>query len=87
MDFDETFVPVARIKVIRIFFVYSAFKGFKMYQMDVKTTFLNGYLDEEVYMDQPEGFENKDYPNHVYRLKNALYGLKQALRVWYSRSD
>ena len=54
--------------------------------MDVKTTFINCYLDEEVYMDQPKGFENKDYPNHVYRLKKALYGLKQALRAWYSRS-
>ena len=58
-----------------------------MCQMVVKTTFLNGYLDEEVYMDQPKGFENKDYPNHVYRLKKALYGLKQALRAWYSRLD
>ena len=71
VDFDETFAPVARIEAIRIFLAYSAFKGFKMYQMDVKTTFLNGYLDEEFYMDQPEGFENKDYPNHVYKLKKG----------------
>ena len=68
MDIDETFSLVARIRAIRIFLAYSTFKGFKMYQIDVKTTFLNGYLDEEVYMDQPRGFENKDYPNHVYML-------------------
>ena len=87
VDFDETFAPVARIEAIRIFLAYSAFKGFKMYHMDVKTAFPNGYLDEEVYMDQPEGFENKDHSNHVYRLKKALYGLKQAPRAWYSRLD
>ena len=75
-DFDETCAPVVRIEAIRIFLVYSSFKGFKMYQMYVKTTFLNGYLDEDVYIDQIEGFENKDYPNHVYKLRRALYGLK-----------
>ena len=59
VEFDETFALVARIKAIRIFLAYSAFKGFKMYQMDVKTKFLNGYLDKEFNMDQPKGFENK----------------------------
>ena len=87
VDFDETFALVARIEAIRIFLAYSTFKVFKMYQMDVKMTFINGYLDEEVYVDQLEGFENKDYPNHVYRLKKALYGLKQDPRAWFSRLD
>ena len=87
MDFDETFAPVARIEAIRTFLAYSTFKGFKMYQMDVKKTFINGYLDEEVYMDQPKGFENKGYLNQMYRLNKAMYSLKQALRAWYSRLD
>ena len=80
VDFCETFALIARIEVIRIFLAYSSFKGFKMYQMDVKTTFLNGYLNDKVYMDQPEGFENKDYPNHVYRLKRDQYLIKNGFK-------
>ncbi|GLJ17356.1 hypothetical protein SUGI_0301460 [Cryptomeria japonica] len=87
IDFGETFAPVARLESIRIFLAYSCYKKFKVYQMDVKTAFLNGYLDEEVYMEQLEGFEVADKPDCVYRLKKALYGLKQAPRAWYSRLD
>jgi hypothetical protein len=87
IDFEETFAPVARLEAIRMFLAFASFKNFKVYQMDVKSTFLNGYLEEEVYIEQPEGFllsENEDY---VCRLKKALYGLKQAPRAWYSRLD
>ena len=58
---------------------------FKLYQMDVKSAFLNGFIQEEVYVDQPPGFENSEKPNHVFKLKNALYGLKQAPTAWYER--
>ncbi|GKB16667.1 retrovirus-related pol polyprotein from transposon TNT 1-94 [Tanacetum coccineum] len=84
VDFEESFAPVARIEAIRIFIANVASKNMTIYQMDVKTTFLNGELKEEVYVCQPEGFVNLDYPTHVYRLKKALYGLKQAPRVWYN---
>lgn len=87
VDFGETFAPVARLESIRMFLAYTSFKKFTVYQMDVKTTFLNGYLEEEVYMEQPEGFESSEHLDHVYRLKKALYGLKQAPRAWYSRLD
>lgn len=60
-------------------------KGFKLYQMDVKSVFLNGFIDEEVYVKQPPGFENPNFPNHVYKLSKALYSLKQAPRAWYDR--
>lgn len=79
IDFDETFALVARLEDIRIFLSFSIYKNFKLFQMDVKTTFLNGDLEEEVYMDQPEGFECAGQDDHVYRMKKALYGLKQAL--------
>ncbi|GJT72626.1 retrovirus-related pol polyprotein from transposon TNT 1-94 [Tanacetum coccineum] len=82
-DFEESFAPVARIKAIRIFIANAASKNMIIYQMDVKTTFLNGELKEEVYVSQPEGFVDPDHPTHVYRLKKALYGLKQAPRAWY----
>ncbi|MCZ2221957.1 hypothetical protein NUW87_11410, partial [Corynebacterium pilbarense] len=87
LDFDETFVHVARLEAIRMFLAYSCHKNFKVYQMDVKSTFLNGDLEEEVYMEQPEGFSLTDNPNYVCKLKKALYGLKQAPRAWYSRLD
>jgi hypothetical protein len=86
-DFDETFAPVARLEAIRMFLAYSCHKNFKDYQMDVKSTFLNGDLEEEVYMEQPEGFSLTDNPNNVYKLKKALYGLKQTPRAWYYRLD
>ncbi|KAJ9539453.1 hypothetical protein OSB04_032186, partial [Centaurea solstitialis] len=83
IDYYETFAPVARIKAIRMFLAYAAHKDFTVYQMDVKTAFLNGVLKEEVYVSQPEGFVDQDHPDHVYILDKALYGLKQAPRAWY----
>nr|GFD32239.1 copia protein [Tanacetum cinerariifolium] len=82
IDYDETFAPVARIEAIHLFWVYAAHKDFTVYQMDVKTAFLNGILKEEVYVGQPPGFVSKQYPDHVYALDKALYGLKQAPRAW-----
>ncbi|GJZ07626.1 retrovirus-related pol polyprotein from transposon TNT 1-94 [Tanacetum coccineum] len=83
IDFEESFAPVAQIEAISIFIVNSASKNIIIYQMDVKTAFLNGELKEEVYVSQPEGFIDLDHPTHVYHLKKALYGLKQAPRAWY----
>ncbi|KAL9267477.1 Retrovirus-related Pol polyprotein from transposon RE2-like protein [Drosera capensis] len=80
IDFDKTFASVARLEAIRMFFAYAAYQGFKVYQMDVKSAFLNGKLQKEVYVEQPPGFEDYEYPEHVYRLDKALYGLKQAPR-------
>nr|GEX93036.1 retrovirus-related Pol polyprotein from transposon TNT 1-94 [Tanacetum cinerariifolium] len=78
INYDETFAPVARIEAIRLFLAYVAHKDFTVYQMDVKTAFLNGILKEEVYVGQPPGFVSNQYPDHVYALDKALYGLKQA---------
>jgi hypothetical protein len=83
LDFDETYAPVARLDSIRILLAYATYHGFKLYQMDVKNVFLNGPIKEEVYVEQPPGFEDSEYPNHVYKLSKALYGLKQAPRAWY----
>ncbi|GJR78212.1 retrovirus-related pol polyprotein from transposon TNT 1-94 [Tanacetum coccineum] len=83
LDFEESFAPVARHKAIIIFLTNAASKNMTVYQMDVKTAFLNGELKEVVYVSQPEGFVDPDRPHHVYRLKKALYGLKQAPRAWY----
>nr|GEW99468.1 retrovirus-related Pol polyprotein from transposon TNT 1-94 [Tanacetum cinerariifolium] len=83
IDFEESFAPVARIEAIRIFIANAASKNMTIYQMDVKTEFLNGELKEEVYVSQSEGFVDPDHPTHVYHLKKALYGLKQAPRAWY----
>nr|GFA22932.1 hypothetical protein [Tanacetum cinerariifolium] len=83
IDYDETFAPVARIEVIRLFLAYGAHKDFTVFQMDVKTAFLNRILKEEVYVGQPPGFVSKQYPDYVYALDKALYGLKQASRAWY----
>nr|GEU78460.1 hypothetical protein [Tanacetum cinerariifolium] len=83
IDYDETFVPVARIEAIRLFLAYAAHKGFTIFQMDVNIAFLNGILKEKVYVGQPPGFVSKQYPDHVYALDKALYGLKQALWAWY----
>ncbi|GJX51831.1 retrovirus-related pol polyprotein from transposon TNT 1-94 [Tanacetum coccineum] len=83
IDYDETFAPVAQIEATRLFLAYAAHKDFTVFQMDVKTTFLNEILKEEVYIGQPTGFVSKQYPAHVYALDKALYGLKQAPRAWY----
>ncbi|GKC68978.1 putative ribonuclease H-like domain-containing protein, partial [Tanacetum coccineum] len=83
IDYDEVFAPVARIEAIRLFLAYASFMGFMVYQMDVKSAFLYGTIQEEVYMCQPPGFEDPDYPDKVYKVVKALYGLHQAPRAWY----
>ncbi|GJX08271.1 retrovirus-related pol polyprotein from transposon TNT 1-94 [Tanacetum coccineum] len=83
IDYDETFAPVARLEAIRIFLAFATYMNFIVYQMDVKSAFLNGKLKEEVYVKQPPGFESNEFPNHVCKLDKALYGLKQAPRAWY----
>jgi hypothetical protein len=85
LDFGETFAPVARLEAIRILLAFATSKGFKLYHMDVKSAFLNGVIQEEVYVRQPLDFESPKYPDRVYKLLKALYGLKQALRAWYAR--
>ena len=85
IDYGETFAPIARLEGVRMLLVYAAHKKFKVYQMDVKTTFLNGILEEEVYIEKPEGFVDPDNRDMVCRLHKALYGLKQAPRAWYER--
>jgi hypothetical protein len=82
LDFKETFAPVARLESIRIL-AYAAHHSFRLFQMDVKSAFLNRPIKEEVYVEQPPGFEDDRYPDHVYKLSKALYGLKQAPRAWY----
>jgi hypothetical protein len=81
LDFGETFALVARLEAIRILLAFAAFKGFKLYQMDVKSVFLNGVIQDEDYVKQPAGFESPKYPDRVYKLSKALYGLKQAPRA------
>jgi hypothetical protein len=76
IDYEETFAPVAHLEAIRILLAYAALKGFKLFQMDVKSPFLNGFIEEEVYVRQPPCFENPKYPNQVLKLQKALYGLK-----------
>nr|GEW48585.1 retrovirus-related Pol polyprotein from transposon TNT 1-94 [Tanacetum cinerariifolium] len=83
VDFEESFAPVARLEAVRIFIAYAAYKSFLIFQMDVKTVFLNGPLKDEVYVAQPDGFIDPDHPKKVYRLRKALYGLKQAPKAWY----
>ncbi|GKC21909.1 retrovirus-related pol polyprotein from transposon TNT 1-94 [Tanacetum coccineum] len=83
IDFEESFAPVARLEAIRIFLAFVAHMNMVVYQMDVKTAFLNGNLREEVYVSQPDGFVDPDNPYHMYKLKKSLYGLKQAPRAWY----
>jgi hypothetical protein len=78
LDFGETFAPVAHLEAIRILLALVASKGFKLYEMDVKNAFLNGVIQEEVYVRQTLGFENPKYPNRVYKISKALYGHKQA---------
>ena len=83
IDYDEVFAPVARMEAIRIFLAFAAFKGFKVYQMDVNSAFLYGKIEEEVYVCQPLGFEDPKFPDMVFRLDKSLYGLHQAPRAWY----
>ncbi|GJY18868.1 retrovirus-related pol polyprotein from transposon TNT 1-94 [Tanacetum coccineum] len=83
IDYDETFSPDARLEAIRIFLAFTTYMNFIVYQMDVKSAFLNGKLKEEVYVKQPSGFESSEFPNYVCKLDKALYGLKQAPKSWY----
>jgi hypothetical protein len=85
LDFGETFAHVAHLEAIRILLAFAASKGFKLYQIDVNSAFLNGVIQEEVFVRQPLGFENLKYPNRVYKRSKALYGLKQAPWAWYAR--
>ncbi|KAJ0550450.1 putative RNA-directed DNA polymerase [Helianthus annuus] len=84
IDYNEVYAPVARLEAIRIFLAYASFKGFKVYQMDVKSAFLHGVVEEEVYVEQPPGFEDPVHPDRVWLLNKALYGLHQAPRAWYA---
>jgi hypothetical protein len=83
LHFDETFAPVARLESIGILLAYAIHHSFKLYQIDVKSAFLNGPIKEEMYVEQPPGFKSEEHPNHVYKLHKALYRLKQAPRAWY----
>jgi hypothetical protein len=85
IDYEETFAPVARYTSIRTTLAITTIMKWKIHQMDVKTTFMNGVVEEEVYVEQPQGFKTHDRKTHVCRLKKALYGLKQAPEAWYSR--
>jgi hypothetical protein len=85
LDFGETYAPVTRLEVIRILLAYTCAHNIRLYQMDVKSVFLNGYINELVYVEQPPSFKDEKKPNYVYKLRNALYGLKQAPRAWYGR--
>ena len=87
IDFKETYAPVARLEAIRMFLPLSCHKNFKVYQMDFKSAFLNGKLEEEVYIEQPEGFLLSEKKDYVCKLKKAVYGLKQDPRAWFSRLD
>ncbi|GJT75471.1 putative RNA-directed DNA polymerase [Tanacetum coccineum] len=87
VDYEETFSPVANIRAIRILISIAAYYDYEIWQMDVKTTFLNGYLDEDIYMVQPKGFVDPNHPRKVCKLKRSIYGLKQASRSWNKRFD
>ncbi|GJU39878.1 putative ribonuclease H-like domain-containing protein [Tanacetum coccineum] len=82
IDYDEVFAPIARIEAIRLFLAFASYMGFMVYQMDVKSAFLYGKIEEEVYVTQPKGFEDPHFPKHVYKVVKALYGLHQAPRAW-----
>ncbi|GKE45582.1 retrovirus-related pol polyprotein from transposon TNT 1-94, partial [Tanacetum coccineum] len=83
IHYDETFTPVARLEAIGIFLAFATYMTFIVYQMDIKSAFLNGKLKEEVYVKQPPGFESNEFPHYVCKLDKALYRLKQAPRAWY----
>jgi hypothetical protein len=82
--YEETFAPVARLEAIRILLAFAVLKVFKLYQIDMKSAFLNGYIEEKVYVRQPPSFENPMFPNHIFKFHKALYGLKQAPRAYMS---
>ena len=85
IDFDETFAPIVKLESIRMLLEFACHKNFILYQINVKSAFLNRYIIEEIYMKQPPHFENEKFPNHIYNLSKALYNLKQAPRAWYER--
>jgi hypothetical protein len=85
LDFGETFAPIAYLEAIRILLAFPVYKGFKLYQIDMKSAFLNGVIQDEVYVRQSPSFENLKYPDRVYKLLKDLYGLNQASRAWYAR--
>jgi len=85
IDYDETCTLIARLEAIRMLLAFACYKNFKLYQMDVKSAFLNGYINKEVYVEQPLGIQNHKYEDHVFKLSKALYGLKQAPRTCYER--
>jgi len=85
IDYTETFGPVARLEAIRLLLSYAVNHGIILYQMDVKSAFINGVIEEEVFVKQPPGYEDLKHPDHVYKLKKSLYGSKQAPRAWYDR--
>jgi len=87
LDFNETFAPLAKFNTIRCILAMTTANGWELHQMDVKTAFLNGDLDEEVYMEQPEGYVDPTYPEKVCKLIQALYGLKQAPKMWNAKLD
>jgi len=83
IDYDETFAPVARLEAVRLLLAFACMSGFKLFQMDVKSAFSNGFIIEEVSVSQPPDFKDHQHPNHIYKLKNASDGLKQDPRQWY----
>jgi hypothetical protein len=85
LDFGKTYAPIARLEAIRILLAYACAHNIKLYQMDMKSAFLNGYINEIVYVEQPPDFKDEKKHNHVYKLRKTLYGLKQAPRAWYER--
>ncbi|KAL8116628.1 hypothetical protein AgCh_022974 [Apium graveolens] len=87
IDFDQTYAPIDRLESIRMLLAYACYKKIKLHQMDVKTAFLIGFMEEEVYVKQPPGFEHEQHPDYVYKLKKALYGLTQAPRAWQNGND
>ena len=87
IDYEETFSPRERYTSIRTIMAFASMMKWSLHQMDVKTTFLNVFIEEEVYIEQPQGFEVENKRTHVCKLKKALYGLKQAPRDWYGRID
>jgi len=87
IDFKETFTPMARLEAIRMFLAFASYKKLKVYQMDVKSSFINGYLEEEVYIEQPEGFQLNNNGDYVCKHRKAHYGIKQEPREWYERLD